>query len=380
MHTNHNGSPEAGNPQPTRGWAGLSPCNAPSKYPQQREKCETRSSLAELMKLLVERLAIRPGCQKTATRSLDMLLGIVLLAFTPLLTTPAWADGEAPIAVVYPDIGAPYRYIFTEIISGIEDNTEAQVASYPVSSNTNIIALQNSLNSRHCKVVIALGRQGMRTAEQLKNHEKIVVGGVLTITENGFEELPVISLAPDPALLFARMKAMMPNTKRVFVVYNPDFNSWLITLAESAAKSQGLELVAYKAQNLRKAMGYYQKIFSEADGRSDTLWLPQDPTTADDNSILPLVLQDSWNINLAVFSSNFGYVRRGVLFSLYPDNTGLGKSLAGLAQEILTSGDYRKHGLMPLRDVKSAVNTRTANHLGINLNLLQSFNRTFPEQ
>jgi putative ABC transport system substrate-binding protein len=58
----------------------------------------------------------------------------------------------------------------------------------------------------------------------------------------------------------------------------------------------------------------------------------------------------------------------------------LGKSLAGLAQEILTSGDYRKHGLMPLRDVKSAVNTRTANHLGINLNRLQGFNRIFPAQ
>ena len=107
---------------------------------------------------------------------------------------------------------------------------------------------------------------------------------------------------------------------------------------------------------------------------------PRIPTTVEDSSILPLVLQDSWNNDLAVFSSNFGYVQRGVLFSLYPDNVALGKSLAGLAQEILISGDYGKHGLMPLRDVKSAVNSRTAKHLGINLNRLQSFNRIFPDQ
>ena len=104
------------------------------------------------------------------------------------------------------------------------------------------------------------------------------------------------------------------------------------------------------------------------------------PTTVEDSSILPLVLQESWNSNIAVFSSNFGYVRRGVLFSLYPDNAGLGKSLAGLAQDILVTGDYGKHGLMPLRDVQSAVNSRTAKHLGINPNRLQSFNKIFPEQ
>jgi hypothetical protein len=33
-----------------------------------------------------------------------------------------------------------------------------------------------------------------------------------------------------------------------------------------------------------------------------------------------------------------------------------------------------------LRDVKSAANSRTANHLGINLNRLQGFNRIFPAQ
>ena len=309
-----------------------------------------------------------------------LLSFVLIIPMSLLLTTAARADGESPIAVIYPDIGEPYRDIFTEIVSGIEDNTEVQVATYPVSSGTNIAALKGSLASQHTKVVIALGRQGLKTAELLNKQVRIVVGGVLTVSDNGFDGLPVISLAPDPALLFARMKALMPSMKRVFVVYDPSFNSWLITLAESAAHAQGLELVAYKAQNLRMAMGYYQKIFSDADGRSDTLWLPQDPTTVEDSSVLPLVLQNSWNNNLAVFASNFGYVQRGVLFSLYPNNTGLGKSLASLAKEILNSGDYGKHGLMPLRDVQSAVNSRTANHLGIKLKRLQGFNKIFPAQ
>ena len=208
----------------------------------------------------------------------------------------------------------------------------------------------------------------------------VVVGGVLTVPENEAREQPVISLSPDPALLFARMKALMPGAKRVFAVYDPALNGWLIKLAKEAARAQGLELVAYEAQDLRSAVRFYQEIFSAADGDSDVLWLPQDSTTVEEGSVLPLVLQESWNQGIAVFSSNSTHVRRGVLFSLYPDNVALGKSLAGLARGILISGDYGGRGMMPLRDVQSIVNLRTAKHLELNRGRLQGFDTTFPEQ
>ena len=192
---------------------------------------------------------------------------------------------------------------------------------------------------------------------------------------------PIISLSPDPALLFARMKTLRQSIKRVFVVYDPNFNGWLIKLAKDAAAAQGLELVAYAAEDMRSAVQFYQKFFSAADSRNDALWLPQDPTTVEESSILPLVLQNSWNQGIAVFSSNFGHVRRGVLFSLYPDNVALGKSLAGLAEDILnSSGEPARRDMMPLRDVQSAVNLRTAKHLGINPGRLKSFDTTFSEQ
>ncbi|MDE2311107.1 MAG: hypothetical protein KGL01_09815, partial [Betaproteobacteria bacterium] len=253
-------------------------------------------------------------------------------------------------------------------------------ANHPVRADTDIGVLRASLLSQNTKVVIALGRQGMKTATAVSSGLKVVAGGVLTVPENEARGLPVISLSPDPALLFARMKALMPAAKRVVVVYDPNFNGWLMKLAKEAARAQGLELVAHEAQDLRSAVRFYQEFFSEADGHRDVLWLPQDSTTVEESSILPLVLQESWNKGIAVFSSNAAHVRRGVLFSLYPDNVALGKSLAGLAQGILISGDYGKRGMMPLRDVQSAVNLRTATHLGLKLSGQQSFDTTFPEQ
>ena len=304
-----------------------------------------------------------------------------VLFFSSVLvaTLPVWSAGVDAIAVIYPDIGEPYRNIFDEIIKGIEDKVGTHVSSYPVSRDTDIAELKSRLLHDKTKVVIALGRQGMMTASAL-NSRAVVVGGVLTVPEKDARQQPVVTLSPDPALLFARMKTLMPMTKRVFVVYDPGFSDWIIKLARDAASAQGLQLVAYQAQDMRGAVGAYQKLFSEANGQSDVLWLPQDPTTVEESTILPLVLQESWNRNMAVFSSNFGYVRRGVLFSLYPDNEALGKRLAGLAEDILNSDAATElTGLMTLLDVQSAVNVRTAKHLGINPMRLKGFNTSFPE-
>ena len=325
--------------------------------------------------------AQRGAKDKTMSRLAAPLLGIVLLFFAALVvTSPVWAAEGASIAVISPDIGEPFRGIFAKIIEGVEDKLGARVSNYPVRADTDIGVLKARLLHQNTRVVIALGRQGMKTALALDNGILVVVGGVLTVPESEAFGQPVISLAPDPALLFARMKMLMPATKRVFVVYDQDFNGWLIKLAQEAASAQGLELVAYEAQDLHSAVRYYQEIFAAADAHSDVLWLPQDSATVEESSILPLVLQASWDQSLAVFSSNVGHVRRGVLFSLYPDNVALGRSLAGLAQGLLLSGDSGKRGMMPLRDVQSAVNLRTAQHLGISSARLRGFDMTLPEQ
>ncbi|MGC2458222.1 MAG: ABC transporter substrate binding protein [Gallionellaceae bacterium] len=296
------------------------------------------------------------------------------------IALPVRAAAEAPIAVIYPDIGGPYREVFDKIIDGIEEKVETPVAKYPVTANTDLGRLKTNLLRDNTKAVIALGWQGMATAMTLNNGIRVVVGGVLTVPDKDANQQTVISLSPDPALLFTRMKALMPSVRRVFVTYDPSFNAWLINLAKEAARTQGLELVAYEAKDLRSAVRYYQDIFSHADGHSDVLWLPQDPTTVEESSILPLVLQESWNKGIAVFSSNSSHVRRGVLFSLYPDNEALGSTLADLARGILSSGTYSTRGMIPLRDVQGVVNLRTANHLGIKPARLQDFAVTLPEK
>ena len=303
---------------------------------------------------------------------------VTIAAGRQLSNKVAQSDGGG-IAVIYPDIGEPYRSVFNQIIEGIQDKAKGRVANFPVGSNVDVRELQDSLRRQDARVVIALGRQGMKVAHSLEGDIGVVVGGVLSASEEEIRSSQVNSLSPDPALLFSRLKNMMPKARRILTVYDPRQNEWLMRLAKEAAREQGMELVTYPAQDLRAAMHAYQQVLLEMDASRDALWLPQDATTVEDSVVMPLLLKESWERNLAVFSSSFGHVRRGVLFSLYPDNVDLGRSLAGSALNMLASGDNAA-GLTPLREVLMAVNLRTARHLGVNTSRLQGFDMAFPEQ
>ncbi len=292
----------------------------------------------------------------------------------------AAAGNLGQIVVLYPDIGEPYRSVFSKIIEGIEENTKTKVTSYAVGRNFNPQAVSEELKRQDIRIVIALGRNGLKAAGALDKNIGVLAGGVISVPEAELRGGAALSLAPDPALLFARLKALAPKTRRVFVVYDPAQNNWLIKLARDAARSHGIELVAREAGDLKTALGLYQSIFANADPKQDALWLPQDSNTVDESLVLPLVLQESWTKNLAVFSSNVSHVKRGVLFALYPNNEELGKNLAVSALG-MANGDASVHGVLPLRDVLTAFNTRTASHLGLSPSLAQQgFDLLFPEQ
>lgn len=304
-----------------------------------------------------------------------LAVGLMLLAL-PLAR--AVADESARgIAVLYPDIGEPFRSVFSTIINGIEDQAKGRVSSIAVGASPNLPDIQAELRKRDVRTVIALGRNGLKVATTLDKQWGVVAGGVLSVPEAQARDFAVNSLAPDPSLLFAKLKSLMPAARRVMVVFDPRQNDWLIRLAREAAKDQGLEVWALEAADLKGAVAKYREVLGNADPKKDVLWLPQDSTTVDETVVMPLVLEECWGRGLLVFSSNVTHVKRGVLFSLYPDNVELGRALGRMA---LGPSASLPKGLAPLREVRLAVNTRTASHLGLNLDGRRlRFDMVFPE-
>ncbi|RZL08751.1 MAG: hypothetical protein EOP40_12045 [Rubrivivax sp.] len=323
------------------------------------------------------------ACRAFRVALRSMALGVAASLFTalvlPSLARSAPDDATRAIAVIYPDIGEPYRTVFSTILQGIEERARARVPSYAVGAASSTPELAAELRRRDIKALVALGRNGMKLASGLDRQLDVVAGGVLSVPESEAQGMSVHTLAPDPALLFSRLKTLVPTARRVIVVYDPRQNAWLIKLAQEAARTLGLELTALEASDLKTAIRLYQDTLSAADPRRDVLWLPQDSTTVEESAVLPLVLKEAWDQNLVLFSSSVAHVKRGALFSLYPDNFELGRTLASWALSPPAGGGPAK-GVQPLKDVLMAVNTRTANHLGINLRASSlRFNLVFPE-
>jgi putative tryptophan/tyrosine transport system substrate-binding protein len=295
---------------------------------------------------------------------LQWLLWMVL-SWLPVGQAAADEPGRA-IAVLYPDVGDPYRSVFNTIIEGIEDKALSRVSSFAVGASINTADLQSELKHRDIRAIVALGRQGLKAVMSISPAVSTAAAGVLSVSESDAQNMLVYSLTPDPGLLFAKLKAFMPGARRVIIIYDPKHNAWLVKTAKEAARSLGLELYAKEATDLKTALRLYQEALSAADPRQDVLWLPQDATTVDDNAVLPMVLQEAWDQSLLVFSSNANHVRRGALFSLYPDNRELGRALGAWALSA-SGGALSPKGVQALRQVLLAVNTRTASHLSISL-------------
>ncbi|MBJ7313622.1 ABC transporter substrate binding protein [Rugamonas sp. CCM 8940] len=309
---------------------------------------------------------MRPDQADPARRRL--LRRLALAACWPGIGVAAHAQSQRDqgLAVLYPEVAEPFRSFFAKILDGIDEKLQVKTYKLAVPGGADVAATVAELRRRELKVVIALGRAGLRAASALDRGVELVGGAVMRPGEGEAREATVLSLAPDPLLLLRRLKTLLPGVKRVSVVYSPRNSGWLLAFAQDAARQNGLELQVQPVEDIKAALRGYQDFFARASPH-DALWLPQDQVAVDESVVLPFVLQESWNRSLPLFSSTSEHVRRGVLFSLYPNNLELGRSLGALALARLAKDNAGAHGLLPLRDVHAALNTRTATHLGVEL-------------
>ena len=282
------------------------------------------------------------------------------------------------IGVFYPERFSPF---FIEMISGIEEQTKRKVVRFPIESDRfDVPQLNDWIKRSDIKVVIALGGLGMKAATALELDVPVLVGGFINMTEIDQKNFTGFSLNPDPALIFERLKKLIPETNRVIVVYDPQYNKSLINTARQAAKAQGITIQAYEANSIAEASRIYDMIFKNGALQNAALWLPNDPTTVEEKTILPRVLEGSWNQSIPFFSSSWQHVSKGALFGFRPKNLELGRNLGNSAINIM-SGVTNKKGILPLREVFVGLNMRAASHLGLQINLQQqgTFDSVFPE-
>ncbi len=302
---------------------------------------------------------------------LCFLVFAIFLSFPSFATTPS-------VAVIYPELRAPYNKIYDDIAAGVETKVNGRTMRFKLTKNYSPSQLNDWVARNNIKVCVALGKGGEKAIGQLTHDIPVVLSGVIK------PKSPIyggISLAASPKKLFTELKKQNSKIKKVIVVYNPKKSEWLIRQAQSDAVQKNLQLVTYMTTSLSESAKIYREIFSREDITSSAIWLPPDTTSVDKKTILSFILEQSWAKNVTVFSSSPAHVNKGVLFAMYPDNKKLGESLGAYALDKLNGGSGLNK-MVPVEDLKIAFNKRTAEHLGIKFRSddLRRYDAVFPSK
>lgn len=298
-----------------------------------------------------------------------------IAALVCLLATGSAALAETRIGVLYPESAPALERLYQAIIGGMGTVSDVRVYSRAVSERSSQDEVRAWLQEHRSQVTVALGELPPALTEQLSANTPLIYGAS-ALNDNA---RPGVSLAASPARMFDRLRQIKPDVERIFVLYRPQSSGWLIAAGRAAARDRGLELAATACEDAQQAGAAFTRILQQARPGTDAVWLTLDPVVPQ-NQLLPVLLRESWDRNLLLFSNNPVDVAKGALFALYPDYPAMGRQLGERAKRQAARPSLV--GPEASEQLRSAFNTRTASHLGIvpSDQMLKSFDRTFPEE
>lgn len=293
-----------------------------------------------------------------------------LLALCPLLVQAEM------IAVLYPETREPYLQIYKNIIAGIEAEYQTSVMQIGVAESTTPDQVEKWLDDNQVTGLVVLGKQSLASLPP-DSQRPFVVGGAILKPQT--PPLSGITLNPALTSLFGGLLELRPTVTDIHVVYEADYNGWVIAEALAAAKQLNLELHPHAVSGLREAAATYREIQNSMDQDSSALWLPLGGPSRE-KSILQSILQTAWSRDQIVISSNLADVGRGALYAIYPNNYAMGGELARALKARMENSDQT--GFTFLSSTYQAVNLRTAEHIGLRLTKdeMRKFEFVYPPQ
>ncbi|GKS57001.1 ABC transporter substrate-binding protein [Nitrospira sp.] len=162
----------------------------------------------------------------------------------------------------------------------------------------------------------------------------------------------------------AAMRSVLPNLKRVGILYDPAKTARFVQSASAEAKRHNVQVIAREVSTERDLPPTLRALLPTV----DAIWLAPDTTVLNDES-LPFILQESLDANRPVFGFSSEFVKRGALLSLSVDYREIGKQAARISKQILD----RKVNT-PIRTVPDRF------HLAINLKSARFLDITIPAE
>ncbi|GLX79735.1 hypothetical protein tinsulaeT_30750 [Thalassotalea insulae] len=290
------------------------------------------------------------------------VVACLLCQVLPVFAEPDYLQ-QKKVVIIYPKVSAPYNQIFEQIIEGIKQEFPGEVLLYLLDKTSSKQKLGDWIREQNVDAFLPLGSMAKAMLNGTGKHFPLVQGAISRLA-NGSDHSGIVML-PDPDKMLRHFVELIGTSKDIHLVYNPVNQEYWVSHAIEAAATLGIKLKLYQAADLAHSALAYRQLLSKLNPKHDALWLASDHKIMD-AAIFNHVLEFSWQHELTVFSNKLPDVKRGALFSMFPDNVLMGRNLALMLMQRIKD-PRQKAKIEYLSAVKVAINIRTAKHLGLHL-------------
>lgn len=310
---------------------------------------------------------------KTLHRIWRLGQSVILCVIFVGLATQSSADIKTSILV--PESSGAAKKIYDEVINGVASHTELDISIIRLTGDTTPADIVTQVKNNASELVISIGNKGYKLVKG-QDLGMVVVAGGISGKPNG---IPTLSLTGDPEPTFRELKALAPHITDLRLVYHEETNGWWYQRAKSIGQKYGIEVIGYKAKDLKTGVKLYEQLLKEAKPKESAVWIPL-RSIVPSKTILPLLLEQAWKKKLSVISNNPSHTKLGSLIALYPDHGEMGSQLAEFAIAHYQGNNAPK--IVGTTTLRIALNSRTSSHIGLRLSRkdFQRFDKIFPLQ
>lgn len=286
------------------------------------------------------------------------------------------ALSQAKTAIFQPENSSSNKSIFFQISEQLQQSKTIKGIPYSIGTKSSIKSAKSWISKNNIKYIITLGSPSLSFAKAVASgmDVQIIAGGITNIPTGNSG----VSLTASPTAFFKLLKVYSPQVRKVSLVFSEEKNGWWIDEAKKQAKRNKISLKLYPIKSIKEGVQSYKKIVDSAKSSTEAIWIPL-VDLVPNKIIMSIVLKTAWVKEIVIFSNNPAHVKKGALFSLYPDNKNLANQLIKVVTRLKKQD---KNIIAPTIEVKTAVNVRTARHLGLKLSSaeLLNFDRIYPRQ
>lgn len=287
------------------------------------------------------------------------LIGVVAPS---LLCCPSLAIATSNILILQSHDTSPYRKMVEGFLAEIHHQGLAVEVSNLELQTAPASDIETALRSQKPNLIFSLGTPATRATLNAEPQIPVIAGLVLDI-DNQRKNVTGISLDFPLSVHWQWLRRILPNAKRIAVIYDPAHANSLLNNLSIESQRENIELIPAPATSKEDLAELLQRLPSQL----DAIWALDGVAAFNATTVKELLLY-SFRNRTPLIGLSEQWVKAGAIYALDWDYADLGSQAAELALAILANGKTPSElSIQTPRKVRPVFNSKTAEHMKLNL-------------